>query len=262
MTNGFRTIRVLSYNIHKGFSGIHGRYVLERVRQELHALNPDVVFLQEVLGGHRRHLREGSQYELLAAGEFPHVIYGKNREYRQGHHGNALLSKIPIEWWSNTDISSHRFEGRGALHAVLRLADGVRLHCVCLHLALFRIGRTVQLDRVGRIIEERIPADEPLVVAGDFNDWTKRASRHIVHRFGAEELFKGLHGNYARTFPSWFPMLCLDRIYGRGVTAHGAHAVRLRGLSDHSAVIVEIGIPRNDIATEEQPLSAKKTSEG
>ena len=213
-------------------------------------MQPDIVFLQEVLGGHLKHSPLESQFDYLAQAGFPHVVYGKNRQYRAGHHGNALLSKIPIEWWSNTDISSNRFEGRGALHAVLSMENGTKLHCVCLHLALFRIGRSQQLDRVGKIIEDRIPAHEPVLIAGDFNDWTKKATGHIGSRIGVEELFKGVHGRYAKTFPSWLPMLCLDRIYGRGVVAHDAHSVKLRGLSDHSAVMVEIDVVTPPVVAE------------
>ena len=65
-------------------------------------LQPDVIFLQEVLGHHEVHKKrvnswpEQSQFEYLAHELWPHFAYGKNAVYTDGHHGNAILESIPL----------------------------------------------------------------------------------------------------------------------------------------------------------------------
>ena len=46
-------LKVATYNIHKGFSPLNRRVVLHELRERLHELNADIVFLQEVQGSMR-----------------------------------------------------------------------------------------------------------------------------------------------------------------------------------------------------------------
>ena len=114
-------LTVVTYNIHKGFSALNGRLVVHEIRERLRSLSPDVVFLQEVQGAHSRHSRrhlawpEAAQHEFLAH-EGEHSAYGMNAEYRDGHHGNAIVSRYPILKSENLDISHHALECRGLLH--------------------------------------------------------------------------------------------------------------------------------------------------
>ena len=43
-------IKVLSYNIHKGFNANNSAFVLDEIRQAIRRSGSDLVFLQEVLG--------------------------------------------------------------------------------------------------------------------------------------------------------------------------------------------------------------------
>ena len=86
-----RPLKVLSYNIHKGFSVGNRRFVLERIRQAIRTVHADVVFLQEVLGQHEKHRihvqgwPSQTQFEFLADQVWPHHAYGKNATYTAGH---------------------------------------------------------------------------------------------------------------------------------------------------------------------------------
>ncbi len=241
-------LRILSYNIHKGFASDNRRFVLAGIREAIKSTQADLVFLQEVQGAHaRKALRvkawpSTSQFEYLADKLWPHFAYGKNAVSYQGHHGNALLSRYPIRTWSNIDISTNPIEQRGFLHAEIDL-NGARVHCLCLHLSLFQGARTKQLSAVADRIMRLVPTEEPLIIGGDFNDWRKRASDIIRRHTGAIEVFKTLHGRYARTFPSRFPVLALDRIYVRGftpITATVLRGAKWRMLSDHAALYAEV----------------------
>ena len=88
---------VATYNIHKGFSHLTRRVVIHELRDKLHGLDADVMFLQEVQGVHRRHAGRyrdwplKPQHEFIADKVWREVAYGRNAVTRHGHHGNAVL---------------------------------------------------------------------------------------------------------------------------------------------------------------------------
>jgi endonuclease/exonuclease/phosphatase family metal-dependent hydrolase len=243
------SIRVATLNIHKGLSQFNRRTVIHELRDGLRTIGADVVFLQEVQGLNERHaLRFASwpgvpQHEFLAGGDWTHV-YGRNRVHEYGHHGNAVLSRYPIVSHENEDVSSHRFERRGMLHCVLAVPGWEReLHCVCVHLSLHERGRRRQLAAICARLREITSSGQPVIVAGDFNDWRQRASRVMEDELGLTEVLVAATGRHARTFPSAMPMLQLDRIYVRGFEVQGARAHRGKPwslLSDHLALSAEL----------------------
>jgi endonuclease/exonuclease/phosphatase family metal-dependent hydrolase len=242
-------LRVATLNIHKGLSHFNRRMVIHELRDGLKALEPDVVFLQEVQGLNQRHkLRFEScppagQHEFLAGDEWQHV-YGCNAIYDHGHHGNAILSRFPFVSFENHDVSDHRYERRGLLHCVVAVPGWRRnLHCVCVHLSLHERGRTRQLEAISGRLKELASNDVPIIVAGDFNDWRHRATAILERQLGMTEVSVAHAGRAARTYPSILPLLRLDRIYVRGfeVTASRVHSGRPWSmLSDHLAVSAEL----------------------
>ncbi len=237
-----RRLRIASYNIHKGVSTFNRRLILHEVRRELHLLTPDLVFLQEVQGEHLHRAErfdtwpDSPQHEFLA-GEFLSAAYGRNANHRLGHHGNALLSRFPIDSTNNVNLTLHRFEQRGLLHCILQPATWDRpLHALCVHLNLLARDRRRQLATLAEYVRSSIPSDEPLVLAGDFNDWSREATHTLKHELGLAEAFETLHGAPAKSFPARLPMLHLDRIYTRGFSVEVAEVLtdaRWIGLSDH-----------------------------
>ena len=134
----------------------------------------------------------------------------------------------------------HASEGRGLLHCEIQVADwGQSLHCVNVHLALVARWRKRQMARLFERIEQLVPADAPLIIAGDFNDWQLRAARSIALKLGVHEVFESTQRLPARSFPALFPVLRLDRIYVRGFrvrVAHAHHGRHWSRLSDHVAL--------------------------
>lgn len=255
MAGALPLLSVATYNIHKGFPAtplVSRRPALHALREQLHALNPDIVFLQEVLGEHSGHAARHrdwpaqSQYEYLADTLWPSHAYGKNAVYDAGHHGNALLSRYPIARWDNEDVSAHRFERRGLLHCEIEVPGWQqRLHCVCVHLALTARGRSLQLERLRQRVERLVPADAPLIVAGDFNDWTwrHRATQEFAHPLDMHEVFELAGGAPARSFPAALPLLRLDRIYVRGFRVREArvhHGRSWARMSDHAPLTARL----------------------
>ncbi|MGH8762249.1 MAG: endonuclease/exonuclease/phosphatase family protein [Nitrosospira sp.] len=216
-------LHIATYNIHKGFSHFKRRMVVHQLRDNLRNLDADIIFLQEVVGEHTRHAARfenwprGPQHEFLADSVWTDFAYGKNAVYDEGHHGNAILSRYPITHWDNVDVSAHRFESRGLLHCEMSIPNWPEnLHCVCVHLGLFKRGQSQQLLALEQHIEQLVPQEAPLVIAGDFNDWRGMASRILVERLNLVEAFEFTGGRAARSYPSSLPLFRLDRIYVRG----------------------------------------------
>lgn len=247
------SLRVATYNIHKGVSAFNRRSVVHDLREQLRTMQADIVFLQEVVGNNDRHSRRHAdwpktpQHEFLADQHWPVSAYGKNAVYEHGHHGNAILSAFPILSCEQVNISTNRIEQRGLLHAEIAL-PGVEepLHCVCIHLGLFGRSRLKQIDLVKERIAAMVPRSAPLIVAGDFNDWRRRAGDPL-HEIELREVFETLGGNPARSFPARLPILHLDRIYVRGLEVSDARVHRggdWAKLSDHAALEAELTIPK------------------
>jgi endonuclease/exonuclease/phosphatase family metal-dependent hydrolase len=239
-------LHVATCNIHKGFSKLNRRMTVHEVRAQLRTLSPDIVFLQEVQNVHSGHAKRHHDWPLqmqtqfLADAVWDHSAYGRNAEYDEGHHGNAILSRFPIVSSENEDVSSNRFERRGLLHCEVEVPGWTHhLHCVCVHLALVEKGRRQQLQALAQRMARLVPAGAPLIVAGDFNDWRDSASPILAETLGLKEVFHSAHGRLARSFPSGMPLLSLDRIYVRGFTVNVARAMHSRAwarISDHAAL--------------------------
>jgi endonuclease/exonuclease/phosphatase family metal-dependent hydrolase len=175
------------------------------------------------------------QAEFLAPEGYA-AVYQTNAVTRHGEHGNAMLSRWPVLTHQHEDMSDHRFEQRGLLHSEV-LIHGQSVHVLVVHLGLIRSSRIRQLAQLCRFIAREIPSDAPLLVAGDFNDWSSR----VQSQFHAAGLlaFKGVR---VATFPSRLPLVQLDHVFARGL-----QPVRLdvpKGaiwaqMSDHLPLIAE-----------------------
>jgi endonuclease/exonuclease/phosphatase family metal-dependent hydrolase len=246
------SFKVLTVNTHKGFTAMNRRFVLHELREAVRSVSADLVFLQEVLGSHSAHsLRFTNwpavpQYEFLADSIWPQFAYGRNAVYPGGHHGNALLSKWPIVSHENYDVSVTGPEKRGMLHCVLSVPpDSRHVHAICVHLGLREEHRRQQTRLLCELIGQHIPGDEPLIVAGDFNDWRLRAHEMLVRCSGLREVFVDAHGQAARSFPARWPVLRLDRIYVRNATGHEPIVMPRHPwthLSDHAPLAAEIDL--------------------
>lgn len=241
-----RTLRIATFNIHKGVTSFNARLVLHEQRELIRRLHADIVFLQEVRGEYAKHQKrfsrwpDESQHEFLADSIWQDFAYGKNAVYPAGHHGNAVLSKYPITKWENVDISAHSTEQRGMLHCEISIPGWDQpLHCICVHLGLFARWRRRQLFALRSRIEAVVPSQAPLIIAGDFNDWRAKAGQMLAESLHLREVFEQMGGKPARSFPAVLPLFRLDRIYVRGFHVHQAQVhggTAFARVSDHAAL--------------------------
>ncbi|WP_341478006.1 endonuclease/exonuclease/phosphatase family protein, partial [Pseudomonas viridiflava] len=95
-------------------------------------------------------------------------------------------------------------------HCILDVPNHGHVHAVCVHLGLFESHRRKQLGLLAELMG-RLPDGEPVIVAGDFNDWRQRADA-LLQGTGLHEAFVERFGAPAKSFPARWPLLRLDRI--------------------------------------------------
>lgn len=250
-------LHLLTINVHKGFSLLNRRFVLPQLKQAIHATPADIVFLQEIVGQNTRKAKKYSdwpdkpQHEYIADSVWSNHAYGKNMAYTAGHHGNALLSRFPILDFERLDVSTNRFEKRGILYSRLRIPNHKHcLHCVCVHFGLFHRSRKKQFSQLRKYIQRVVPDNEPLIVAGDFNEWRKNKPDELELHLGMKDAGLTIHGKKLKTFPALMPVWPLDRIYLRGfkvLKARILHKGIWHNLSDHAGFAAEVEMTKNEV---------------
>jgi endonuclease/exonuclease/phosphatase family metal-dependent hydrolase len=236
-------LRVATYNIHKGVQGIglRRRLEIQNLGHAIEQLDADIVCLQEVRKMHRREEQYFSRWPDMPQADFLapegyEAVYRTNAVTRHGEHGNAMLSRWPVLAHQHEDISDHRFEQRGLLHAEV-VFHGKPVHVVVVHLGLIRASRDRQVAQLQRFIAREIPDCAPLIVAGDFNDWGAAVKRALN-----DTQLKAFEGGRQPTFPSRLPVVQLDYVYARGLKPVGLQVPRGKiwgRMSDHLPLIAE-----------------------
>jgi endonuclease/exonuclease/phosphatase family metal-dependent hydrolase len=239
-------LRVATYNIHKGVQGLGPtrRLEIHNLGHAVEQLDADIVCLQEVRKLHRREEQYFTRWPELPQAEFLcpegyYALYQTNAKTKHGEHGNALLSRWPVVSHGHEDMSDHRFEQRGLLHAELKVGRR-KVHVIVLHLGLIAGSRGRQVEQMLRFIEREIPSTAPVIVAGDFNDWGSKL-RPMLNSHG----FQDFIGERALTYPSRLPLTQLDYVYCRGLKPSGLQIPLGRiwwRMSDHLPLIAEFKV--------------------
>jgi endonuclease/exonuclease/phosphatase family metal-dependent hydrolase len=240
------TLRVATYNIHKGVQGLGPvrRLEIHNIGHAVEQLDADIVCLQEVRKLHRREERYFTRWPELPQAEFlaPEgyaAVYKTNATTRHGEHGNALLSRWPIVSHGHEDMSDHRFEQRGLLHVKVQVEKKI-VNVIVLHLGLIAGSRARQIEQLGRYLAREVPKREALVVAGDMNDWGAKL-RPAMNALGLKDFL----GERLATYPARLPLTQLDYVYARGLKPIGVQIPKGRiwwRMSDHLPLIAEFRI--------------------
>lgn len=238
-----KPLRVATYNIHKGVQGMGPlrRLEIHNLANAIAHMDADIVCLQEVRSHNRKeqryfeHWPKDHQAEFLKPQGYDWA-YRTNAITQHGEHGNALLTRGKLLSHQHEDMSDHRFEQRGLLHCEVQL-HGVLVHVLVIHLGLIRASRLRQISQLGEFIAREIPNEAPLLVAGDFNEWSDILIAEM-HELGLESASR----KKIPTFPSRMPFLQLDHVFVRGlkpVNIHVPRGAHWPSMSDHLPLIAE-----------------------
>jgi endonuclease/exonuclease/phosphatase family metal-dependent hydrolase len=230
------SIRIVTYNIHTCV-GVDRRYDPGRISTVLREIDADIACLQEV-DARRRSERHADQWAYLGAATGCRVVTCTGVRQPFGRFGNAILTRFPVLAARSIDLTVTGYEPRGAIDADVLIGERV-LRVVATHFGLHGAERRQQANRLMAALGEPVPANRreahAVLLMGDLNEWRGRrgAIRSLDRRLGQSAA--------ARTFPSWMPVLALDRIYADGrailrdVAVHRSPLARLA--SDHLPLV-------------------------
>jgi endonuclease/exonuclease/phosphatase family metal-dependent hydrolase len=234
-------VRVATYNVHR-CRGFDRRVNVARIAEVIRRLDADIVAVQEIRRGSNPADDESDQVAFLAGRLGYHLAFGENRLLRGAPYGNATLSRLPIVFHENYDLTVRGQERRGCLRSDVRAPHGRRLHVYNVHLSTRYFARPRQARRLLSDEVVNHPAVRgPRIVVGDFNEWTRGvATRLMGEHF--ESVDVRLLGR-RRTYPGLFPVLHLDHFYfdsALRLRSFGLHRSRLALLaSDHLPLVAE-----------------------
>lgn len=201
---GGHEIVVASYNIHKCV-GTDGRFDPARIINVISELGADVVAIQEAdeRFGRRRGLLDLSSLERQTGLT---LVPTSVQVDGHGWHGNALfLKRGGVAGMRRLNLPGG--EPRGALVVDLELPAGP-LRLVAAHLGLLKRSRQWQLRSIMGAIEEG--PRMPTLILGDLNEW-RPGRRSSLQALGPAF---GPVTTGISSFPSYFPVVALDRAIG------------------------------------------------
>jgi endonuclease/exonuclease/phosphatase family metal-dependent hydrolase len=203
-------IRIATYNIHK-CRGMDRRVRPERIADVIRELDADVIALQEVVNAHERPAFD--QVRRLAEALDGYTWrFGENRPLYGGEYGNMTLSRFPIRFSRNYDLTHGKYERRGCLRTDVVVGDQL-VHVVNVHLGTGFLGRRHQAHRLlSPELLSSTELKEPKVVLGDFNEWTRGLTTRLMQK-GFQNIEPKEFLRYGRTYPGLFPLLHLDHFY-------------------------------------------------
>lgn len=229
-------VKIVTYNIHTCI-GLDRRYDPARTAAVLREIDPDIACLQEV-DARRRLAHYEDQWAYLAEATGLRVVTGAGIRAHRGRFANAILTRFPALAVRAIDLSVAGYEPRGAIDADLLVGDRV-LRVFATHFGLHAGERRFQasqlLAALGEASANQRGAADAVLVMGDLNEWRGRSGgiRLLDRRLGPSAV--------PRTFPSWMPVLPLDRIYADGQAAlrdlHVYRSPLARLASDHLPLV-------------------------
>jgi endonuclease/exonuclease/phosphatase family metal-dependent hydrolase len=238
--------------------GVDRRFRPERIVRILKHHEADLVLLQEVDVGVPRSRMLDLAEEIANAAGYPYHAVGLNVTLRQGHYGNATLSRFPLSHRQNIDLTIGNRKKRGCLYTTVKLDDtynGVRhVEVFNLHLGLSAQERVRQ---VGTLIHSPeftgVNPTQPCIVGGDLNDWGTLLApifTDILDFECATNKSRGYH-NAFHTYPSFSPAGGLDKIFYRGplelIRRRRCWTRIARIASDHLPVIADFRIAKQEL---------------
>jgi endonuclease/exonuclease/phosphatase family metal-dependent hydrolase len=250
-------VRLVTFNTHHGV-GMDERHDLPRLAKLLHAVDADVICLQEVDRYFGDRSEDVDQALLLSRALDMQLAWGPAiDDPRPGNgpprrqYGNALLSRLPI-LISDVHPLPGAGEPRSALRTMLEL-DGGTLWVTNTHLSTGQpADRAEQVAALAGLHSDSMEAG---VLVGDFNarpDAPELAP--LRGRFADSwELapdrddqagwWRFWQRDEGRTHPSHAPHRRIDQVWvSPGVSVVSAHVLDAEGASDHLPLMVDLEV--------------------
>jgi endonuclease/exonuclease/phosphatase family metal-dependent hydrolase len=256
------TLRVMTYNIHSCI-GVDGKIRPERIISVIKSCGADIIALQEVDAGKAR-TRGHEQAKMIAdALAMSHHYYAIS-DWSGEQYGLAIVSRFPIEHIKSGYLTpaNHRTrsEPRGAHWVKVETPQG-HVNVINTHFGLRREEREQQTQLLlGDDWLKQIPADEPIVLCGDFNAGPKSDIYKQLARTLMDVQTFSPHHRPRATFASILPVRRIDHIFvSKHFEVRAAHRPRTptaKVASDHLPVCASLtprAVQKNSAASSSEP---------
>jgi endonuclease/exonuclease/phosphatase family metal-dependent hydrolase len=224
-------LKLASYNIHACI-GTDGHFDPFRIVDVIREMDADIIALQEV---EHHMVNDIDLLDFIAQQTGMIGIAGPTMFRESRHYGNAVLSKYPLSSHELIDLSLAPNEPRGAIQLRLEIEQH-QLVIMTTHFGLKPTERQYQVEKLlSRLGEHEV---DTAVLMGDLNEWFIWGStlRRLKAYFDTTPAKK--------SFPSFFPIFALDRIWvhpRQHLLSLDVHKTALaKKASDHLPVVARI----------------------
>ena len=235
---GAKKLKALTYNLHHGVDS-KSRDTLKYIKDYLNNSGADFLFLQEIDYANKRSnfLDQG---DYLSSSLYPYVMESRHHNYKEGHYGNILLSKFPINKTAIISLPhnysghivdalevTHKPEARFITKCKVNV-EGEELSLLNLHLPLAEPDREKSLA----LLIKEFKNNDKIIMAGDFNIKELK------------ELSEFDNFNLNKTYPTYpvdEPIYFLDQILCSGVNVLSMESPKI-DFSDHYPLLLEFSI--------------------
>lgn len=212
------TLRVMTYNVH-GCVGTDSRRSESRIAEVIAQSGADIVGLQELDLGRKRSAGV-DQAGLIAEQLGWHRHFHPAMSRADEHYGDAIISRFPLTRRQARELPATPSrlcpEKRGALWVEVQTELG-SVHVINTHLGLGNEERLTQARLLAGVEWiGSVPADEPLVVLGDFNSLPGSPPWRVLAKQLTEVRTLQKERRRAATYPTALPMLAIDHIFVNG----------------------------------------------
>jgi endonuclease/exonuclease/phosphatase family metal-dependent hydrolase len=225
--------RAATYNIHK-CRGMDWRVRPDRIASVLEEMDADIIALQEV---------QEDQIACFSRRLRHRCVFGAARKLGGVDYGNAIFTRFEVTDTKNHDLSVKGREPRACLEAQLEVPERGPLHAFAAHLGTSWAERRRQAEKLlSETLLGRPASTAPLLLLGDFNEWTAGATTRSLSRHMQSANIRA-HLGRGRTYPGLLPFLHLDHIYhDRALRLTGMQFLRTRLsliASDHLPLVAD-----------------------
>ncbi len=210
------TIRVMTYNIHS-CRGLDGKIRPERIARVINHFDPDIVAVQEI-DSHRQRSGSHDQAQLIADHLRMSHVFQAMFDEEEERYGIAIFSKYPFKVLKAAHLTAanRRFfrEARGAIWVQLEFEGRRPFHLINTHFGLGRDEKRRQADEIlGKSWLGNIPANEPVILCGDFNSGPRSKPYRKLQTRLRDVQHAAANHQPRSTFVSLKPFMRIDHIF-------------------------------------------------
>lgn len=239
-----RDLRVATYNVH-GCVGLDRRRSEARIAAVIANTSADIAGLQELDVGRKRSAG-ADQAGLIAEQLGWHHLFQPAMQNANEQYGNAIISRYPLTLVRKVELPGkgnwYCRETRVAIWAEAETESGP-VQIINTHFGLGRAERSLQAEFLADFLNT-VPAEEPLVLLGDFNSRPQSRSlrplRNHLHDLRTSVAATGP----CHTFPTRFPMVAVDHIFVSAalnpISLEVHRSALARVASDHYPLVAEL----------------------